>query len=88
MGFSLDQQVAQLAAEGCTEIAVIKLTSQVKSRKRRKASKRKQAPTNTQAFPADYNPAPKRNLTQLRNKANAQYRSDRVDFIVRGSATL
>ena len=88
MGLSIDQQVAQLAADGCTEIAVIKLPSQAKSRKRRKASKRKQATVSTQAFPVDYNPAPKRNHIQNANRANAQYRSDRVDFITRGSAAL
>ena len=84
MGISIDQQVAQLAAEGHQEIAVIKLASQA-LRKRRKPSKRKPA-TNTQAFPADYNPAPKTNHAQNAKRANAQYRQDRVDFITRGSA--
>ncbi len=87
MRISIDQQVAQLAAEGHQEIAVIKLPSQA-TRKRRKPSKRKATPTMTQAFPTDYNPAPKRNLTNLTNRANAQYKSDRVDFITRGSAAL
>jgi len=85
---SLDRTVAQLAADGCTEIAVIKLPSQAKRRKKRKPSSRKQGNYQAQAFPADYNPAPKRNLTQTANRANAQYKSDRVDFIVRGSAAL
>ena len=40
MSLTLDQQVAQLAAEGCTEIAVIKLPSQA-TRKRRKPRKTK-----------------------------------------------
>ena len=93
MSISLDQQVAQLAAEGCTEIAVIKLPSQAKSRKRRKPSRR--ASTNAPAYvpPAPSYPTPpspvkamidhKRNA----NRANAQYKSDRVDFIIRGSAS-
>ena len=88
MGISIDQQVAQLAAEGHQEIAVIRLPSQAKSRKRRKSSRRKQATVTTQAFPVDYNPAPKTNHTRNANRANAQYRQDRVDFITRGSAAL
>ncbi len=83
---SLDRTVAQLAEDGCTEIAVIKLPSQAKSRKKRKPSSRKQGNYQAQAFPVDYNPAPKRNLNQISNQANAQYKSDRVDFIIRGSA--
>ena len=88
MSFSIDQQVAQLANEGHQEIAVIKLPSQAKSRKKRKTSSRKQGNYQAQAFPVDYNPAPKRDLNGVANRANAQYRSDRVDFITRGSATL
>ncbi len=83
---SLDQTIAQLAAEGRTEIAVIKLPSQAKSRKKRKPSSRKQGNYQAQAFPVDYNPAPKRDLSSLASRANAQYQSDRVDFITRGSA--
>ena len=87
MGISIDRQVAQLAAEGHQEIAVIKLPSQA-SRKKRKPSSRKRASYQAQSFPVDYNPAPKRNLTQTTNRANAQYKSDRVDFITRGSAAI
>ena len=87
MGISIDQQVAALANDGHQEIAVIKLPSQAKSRKKRKPSSRKQGNYQAQAFPVDYNPAPSRNLTNVANRANAQYRSDRVDFIIRGSAT-
>jgi hypothetical protein len=86
MSFSIDQQVAQLANEGHQEIAVIKLPSQAKSRKKRKPSSRKQGNYQAQAYPVDYNPAPSRNLTKVSNRANAQYKSDRVDFIIRGSA--
>ena len=88
MGISIDQQVAALANDGHQEIAVIKLPSQAKSRKKRKTSSRKQGNFQAQAFPVDYNPAPSRNLTNVSNRANAQYKSDRVDFIIRGSATL
>ena len=88
MRISLDQQVAQLANDGHQEIAVIKLPSQAKSRKKRKPSSRKQGNYQAQALPVDYNPAPKRNLTQTTNRANAQYKSDRVDFITRGSAAI
>ena len=88
MGISIDQQVAALANDGHQEIAVIKLPSQAKSRKKRKPSSRKQGNYQAQAFPVDYNPAPKRNLTQTTNRANAQYKSDRVDFIIRGSAAI
>ena len=88
MSISIDQQVASLANEGHQEIAVIKLPSQAKSRKKRKPSSRKQGNYQAQAFPVDYNPAPNRNLTNLANRANAQYKSDRVDFIIKGSATF
>ena len=95
MSLSIDQQVAQLAAEGCTEIAVIKLPSQAKSRKRRKPSKRR-ASTNPPAYvpPAPSyptGPSPVKAIIDHKrnaNRANAQYKSDRVDFIVRGSAAL
>ena len=84
---SLDRQVAQLAAEGHQEIAVIKLPSQA-TRKRRKPSKRRaQQTTNAVSGSVDYSPASTRNNTRSANRANAQYKSDRVDFIIRGSAT-
>jgi len=87
MSISIDQQVAQLAAEGHQEIAVIKLPSQA-TRKRRKPSKRRTPQTtNAVASPVDYSPAMSRNNTRATNRANAQYKSDRVDFIIRGSAT-
>ena len=85
MGISIDQQVAQLAAEGHQEIAVIQLPSQA-TRKRRKPSKRRTASTNAVA-PVDYSPAMTRVSPRATNRANAQYKSDRVDFIIRGSAT-
>jgi len=92
MKISLDQQVAQLAAEGHQEIAVIKLPSQAKSRKRRKPSRR--ASTNPPAYvpPAPSYPTPPSPVKAIdpkrsANRANAQYKSDRVDFILRGSAS-
>jgi len=92
MKISLDQQVAQLAAEGHQEIAVIKLPSQAKSRKRRKPSRR--ASTNPPAYvpPAPSYPTPPSPVKAIdpkrsANRANAQYKSDRVDFIIRGSAS-
>jgi len=85
MGISLDQQIAQLAAEGRKEIAVIKLPSQA-TRKRRKPSKRRTTKTNAAASPVDYSPAMSRVNPRATNRANAQYKSDRVDFIIRGSA--
>ena len=61
MGISIDQQVAQLAAEGHQEIAVIKLPSQA-TRKRRKPSKRRTPQTtNAVASPVDYSPSMSRN---------------------------
>ena len=92
MKISLDQQVAQLAAEGHQEIAVIKLPSQA-TRKRRKPSKRRAA-TNPPAYvpPAPSyptGPSPvKADHTLNSRRANAQYKSDRVDFIIRGSAAI
>ena len=85
MGISIDQQVAQLAAEGHQEIAVIQLPSQA-TRKRRKPSKRRTTSTNAVASPVDYSPAMSRVSPRAANRANAQYKSDRVDFIIRGSA--
>ncbi len=86
MGISIDQQVAQLAAEGHQEIAVIKLPSQA-TRKRRKPSKRRATTsTNAVASPVDYSPSMSRISPRATNRANAQYKSDRVDFIIRGSA--
>ena len=85
MGISIDQQVAQLAAEGHQEIAVIKLPSQA-TRKRRKPSKRRATKTNAVARPVDYSPSMSRVSPRATNRANAQYKSDRVDFIIRGSA--
>jgi len=92
MGISLDQHIAQLAAEGRHEIAVIKLPSQA-TRKRRKSSRR--ASTNTPAYvpPAPSyptGPSPVKATVDHKlnaNRANAQYKSDRVDFIIRGSAS-
>ncbi len=86
MGISLDQQVAQLAAEGHQEIAVIRLPSQA-TRKRRKPSKRRTTKTNAVASPVDYSPSMSRVNPRATNRANAQYKSDRVDFIIRGSAS-
>ena len=86
MGISLDQQIAQLAAEGRTEIAVIRLPSQA-TRKRRKPSKRRTPQTtNAVASQVDYSPSMSRVNPRATNRANAQYKSDRVDFIIRGSA--
>ena len=92
MGISIDQQVAQLAAEGHQEIAVIKLPSQA-TRKRRKPSRR--ASTNPPAYvpPAPSSPTPPSPVKAIdpkrsANRANAQYKSDRVDFITRGSAAI
>ena len=87
MGISIDQQVAQLAAEGHQEIAVIKLPSQA-TRKRRKPSKRRAPQTNAVASPVDYSPSMSRISPRATNRANAQYKSDRVDFIIRGSAAI
>ena len=86
MGISIDQQIAQLASERCPEIAVIKLPSQA-TRKRRKPSKRRATKTNAISSPVDYSPAMSRGSPRATNRANAQYKSDRVDFIIRGSAT-
>ena len=85
MGLSLDQQIAQLASEGCPEIAVIQLPSQAK-RKRRKPSKRRSTKTNAVAS-VDYSPAMSRVSPRATNRAKSQHKSDRVDFIIRGSAT-
>ena len=79
MGISIDQQVAQLAAEGHQEIAVIKLPSQA-TRKRRKPSKRRAATKP----PAYVPPAPsyptgpspvKADYQLISRRANAQYKS-------------
>ena len=93
MTLSIDRQVAQLAAEGHKEIVVINLPSQAKSRKKRKPSSRKQGNSQAQAFPVDYNPAPKSLARQfLGDKAaNAiryakQAKADRKAFIQGGAA--
>ena len=85
MGLSIDQQIAQLAYDGCPEIAVIQLPSQA-TRKRRKPSKRRATKFNAVA-PVDYSPAKIRNNAGSIKRAKAQYKSDRVDFIIRGSAS-
>ena len=75
MTISLDQQVAQLAAEGHQEIAVIKLPSQA-TRKRRKPSKRRTTSTNA-VSQTTYNQTESRNLGKINSAYARQIRSDR-----------
>ena len=75
MGISLDQQVAQLAAEGHQEIAVIKLPSQA-TRKRRKPSKRRATKTNAVSQTA-YTQTESRNLGKISSAYTRQLSADR-----------
>ena len=77
MSLSIDQQVAQLAAEGCTEIAVIKLPSQAKSRKRRKPSKRRTPQTTNAVSQTVYTQTTTRNLGRISANYARQINSDR-----------
>jgi hypothetical protein len=75
MAISLDQQVAQLAAEGHQEIAVIKLPSQA-TRKRRKPSKRRATKTNA-VSQTTYTQTESRNLGRINASYAKQVRADR-----------
>ena len=75
MKISLDQQVAQLAAEGHQEIAVIKLPSQA-TRKRRKPSKRRTTSTNA-VSQTTYTQTESRNLGKINSAYARQFSSDR-----------
>ena len=75
MSISLEQQVAQLAAEGHQEIAVIKLPSQA-SRKRRKPSKRRATSTNA-VSQTTYTQTESRNLGKINSAYARQVRADR-----------
>ena len=75
MAISLDQQVAQLAAEGHQEIAVIKLPSQA-TRKRRKPSKRRTTSTNA-VSQTTYTQTESRNLGKISSAYARQVRADR-----------
>ena len=79
MKISLDQQVAQLAAEGHQEIAVIKLPSQA-TRKRRKPSKRRTTSTNAVSQTA-YTQTESRNLGKINSAYARQIRSDRRSYV-------
>ena len=75
MKISLEQQVAQLAAEGHQEIAVIKLPSQA-TRKRRKPSKRRATKTNAVSQTA-YTQTESRNLGKINSAYTRQHNADR-----------
>ena len=75
MKISLDQQVAQLAAEGHQEIAVIKLPSQA-TRKRRKPSKRRTTSTNA-VSQTTYTQTESRNLGKISSAYTRQHSADR-----------
>ena len=79
MAISLDQQVAQLAAEGHQEIAVIKLPSQV-NRKRRKPSKRRATSTHAVSQTV-YTQTESRNLGKISSAYARQVRSDRRAYV-------
>jgi hypothetical protein len=76
MGISIDQQVAQLAAEGHQEIAVIKLPSQA-TRKRRKPSKRRTPQTTNAVSQTTYTQTESRNLGKISSAYARQVRTDR-----------
>ena len=79
MGISIDQQVAQLAAEGHQEIAVIQLPSQA-TRKRRKPSKRSTTSTNAVSQTA-YTQTESRNLGKINSAYAKQVRADRRAYV-------
>jgi hypothetical protein len=79
MSISIDQQVAQLAAEGHQEIAVIKLPSQA-TRKRRKPSKRRTTSTNA-VSQTTYTQTESRNLGKINSAYARQIRSDRRSYV-------
>ncbi len=76
MKISLDQQVAQLAAEGHQEIAVIKLPSQA-TRKRRKPSKRRATTSTNAVSQTAYTQTESRNLGKINSAYSRQVRADR-----------
>jgi hypothetical protein len=76
MAISLDQQVAQLAAEGHQEIAVIKLPSQA-TRKRRKPSKRRSTPSTNAVSQTAYTQTESRNLGKINSAYTRQHNADR-----------
>jgi len=79
MTISIDQQVAQLAAEGHQEIAVIKLPSQA-TRKRRKPSKRRATSTNA-VSQTTYTQAVSRNVSKINSTYARQVRADRRAYV-------
>ncbi len=76
MKISLDQQVAQLAAEGHQEIAVIKLPSQA-TRKRRKPSKRRATTSTNAVSQTAYTQTESRNLGKINSAYTRQHNADR-----------
>ena len=75
MTLSIDRQVAQLAAEGHQEIAVIKLPSQA-TRKSRKPSKRRATKTNAVSQTV-YTQTVSRNLNKIQSAYTRQHNADR-----------
>ena len=80
MGISIDQQVAQLAAEGHQEIAVIKLPSQA-TRKRRKPSKRRATTSTNAVSQTAYTQTESRNLGKINSAYAKQVRVDRRAYV-------
>ena len=76
MTLSIDRQVAQLAAEGHQEIAVIKLPSQA-TRKSRKPSKRRSAPSTNAVSQTVYTQTVSRNLNKIQSAYTRQHNADR-----------
>lgn len=75
MKISIDQQVAQLAAEGHQEIAVIKLPSQANRKKRTPAARK---PRKTmEAAPTTYTTTQTLNVERIRSSYNRQLNTDR-----------
>ena len=76
MTISIDQQVAQLAAEGHQEIAVIKLPSQA-TRKSRKPSKRRTPQTTNAVSQTTYTQTLSRNISKINSAYTRQHGADR-----------
>ena len=76
MTLSIDRQVAQLAAEGHQEIAVIKLPSQA-TRKSRKPSKRRSSPLHKCGQPNCLHQTVSRNLNKIQSAYTRQHNADR-----------
>ncbi len=76
MTHSIDQQIAQLAAEGHQEIAVIKLPSQA-TRKRRKPSKRRSTPSTNAVSQTVYTQTVSRNINKIQSNYAKVAQADR-----------